>query len=78
MNVNRILPQQPAIFPRPFIQPGPQFLLPPPNLDQNQTQNQTEAPSYDVKPRLSYIFGGVKEGIIRSLLIVCFYFWDLI
>ena len=72
MNVNRILPQQPAIFPRPFIQPGPQFLLPPPILNQ-PTQNQTEEPSYDVKPRLSYIFGGVKEGIIRSLLIVSFF-----
>jgi hypothetical protein len=64
MNTNRIIRlPPPVLLPRPFI---PQ-LLPPPNLSQ-----QSEQPSYDVKPRLNYIFGGVKEGLIRSLLIVIF------
>jgi hypothetical protein len=66
MNTNRVIRlPTPMLLPRPFI---PQ-LLPRPNLSQ-QSQNQSEQPSYDVKPRLSYIFSGVKEGLIRSLLIV--------
>ncbi len=73
MNPNRVF--RPQLLPRPFI-PSTQILLPPPNLSQlTPNQNQTEQPSYDVKPRLSYIFGGVKEGIIRSLLIVYFFIY---